>query len=330
MENYLVVSLILVCVLACLSNLYLQRSYSAESALNFKLSSGEEISCVPIHEQPSLGSLDHATNAYLKLRSEDDVQGATLHQQPSLDSLPEKPAFIPSDKSTEKQTQVIRDETEIRPAEQLFKSEVGSCPEGMIPILRNQRSLRRTRGISRQGVDSIHGNYGHKLTVTSTNNSEADPANANANAHHEYAIDSHVWPTSSVYLGANGYFNVWKPSVELSSEFSLSQLWITAGSYSAKDLNTIEVGWQVCKNLYGDDYPHLFVYWTRDAYNSTGCYNQACPGFVQTSKNWTVGGSLAPVSVTNGTQYEIQVLVFLDNGTSAWWLNINGDNACPT
>ncbi|OAY70381.1 hypothetical protein ACMD2_03787, partial [Ananas comosus] len=38
--------------------------------------------------------------------------------------------------------------------------------------------------------------------------------------------------------------NVWEPSVEKNSEFSLSQIWLSAGSYERKDLNTIEVGWQ--------------------------------------------------------------------------------------
>ncbi|KAL3676532.1 hypothetical protein R1sor_026480 [Riccia sorocarpa] len=134
MENHLVVSLILVWTFC------LQRSYSAESALQFKLSSGEEISCVPMYEQPSLKWVDHESNTYVK-------------------------------------THVIPEEIEIRPAEEVFKSEVGSCPEGMISILRNQRPMRRIRGISPQGVDSIHGSYGHKSTVTSTNTSEADPAN---------------------------------------------------------------------------------------------------------------------------------------------------------
>ncbi|KAL7234179.1 hypothetical protein ACSBR1_017718 [Camellia fascicularis] len=43
--------------------------------------------------------------------------------------------------------------------------------------------------------------------------------------------------------------NVWKPKVQQSNEFSLSQLWIVAGSYPS-DLNTIEAGWQGSVNLY--------------------------------------------------------------------------------
>ncbi|KAL3676508.1 hypothetical protein R1sor_026456 [Riccia sorocarpa] len=257
-------------------------SYSAVSALVFKvsfptpgkLSNGEVISCLPMYEQPSLNSLDHASNAYLK-----------------------EPA-------TEEQTQVISDETEFRPAEQLFMSEVGRCPTGMIPVLRNQLSLRRTRGSSREGVDSIHGNYGHKLT---------------------YATYYRKWPPSSLFIGAKGYFNVWNASVEDSSEFSLSQMWITAGSYDENNLNTIEVGWQVYERLYGNKYPHLFIYWTSDAYTSTGCYNLECRGFVQTSHKWVLGGSFSTISQTNGQQYELQVLIITDRGKGVWWLMVNGE-----
>ncbi|KAL3676510.1 hypothetical protein R1sor_026458 [Riccia sorocarpa] len=257
MENYLVISVILVW------SFCLQYSYSVESALNYKLSNGEEISCVPIYEQPSLNSLDRASNAYLK-----------------------EPAFLPSDKSTEEQTQVP-EESEIRPAEQLFHSEVGTCPEGMIPILRNQRSLRRTRGSSRQGADSILGNYGHKLTVTSTNTSEADPADdLSVPNNHEYATYRRKWPAGSKFLGAKGYFNIWNPSVEAWNEFSLSQMWIAAGSYDEKNLNTIEVGWQVYERLYQNKDPHFFIFWTRDGYKSTGCYNLNWVSLLKQDTKW--------------------------------------------
>ncbi|KAL3676356.1 hypothetical protein R1sor_026304 [Riccia sorocarpa] len=291
MENYLVVSLILVWSFS------LQRSYAAaESGLHFKLSTGEEISCVPIYEQPSLNSLAH-----LKI-----------------------PKSIPSEKSAEEQsTQVIPDGMEIKLAEQTFKSEVGTCPEGMIPILRNQRPIRRTRGSFRQGVKSRHGDFQHTFSV---NTSEADPANLQAAPAHEYAQDG-LWPDGgTLYRGAKGYFNVWQPYVELSSEFSLSQLWITAGSYGTNDLNTIEVGWQVYQDRLGDDLPHLFVYWTTDGYVSTGCYDLQCPGFVQVSSSLVVGGSLDNIAQTDGTQFEIRVIVYWDQGTDAWWLVVNDES----
>ena len=47
------------------------------------------------------------------------------------------------------------------------------------------------------------------------------------------------------YYGARATINVWEPKIQLSNEFSLSQLWILAGSFDG-DLNSIEAGWQVC------------------------------------------------------------------------------------
>lgn len=39
--------------------------------------------------------------------------------------------------------------------------------------------------------------------------------------------------------------NVWSPYIDVPSEFSLSQMWLLAGSFNS-DLNSIEAGWQVC------------------------------------------------------------------------------------
>lgn len=47
-----------------------------------------------------------------------------------------------------------------------------------------------------------------------------------------------------LYYGAQSTMNVWSPSVQVPSEFSLSQMWLLAGSFSS-DLNSIEAGWQV-------------------------------------------------------------------------------------
>ena len=47
------------------------------------------------------------------------------------------------------------------------------------------------------------------------------------------------------YYGAKASINVWTPSVTAPYEFSLSQIWVIAGSFG-NDLNTIEAGWQAC------------------------------------------------------------------------------------
>lgn len=47
------------------------------------------------------------------------------------------------------------------------------------------------------------------------------------------------------YYGAKASINVWAPRVASQYEFSLSQMWVIAGSFG-DDLNTIEAGWQAC------------------------------------------------------------------------------------
>jgi len=67
-----------------------------------------------------------------------------------------------------------------------------------------------------------------------------------------------------------------------------------------------------------DTQPHLFVYYTADGYNKTGCYNHDCTAFVQYSTTVTPGNNLAPVSHTSSAQYEIQLQAKLTGGN--WWI----------
>ncbi|XP_020112632.1 uncharacterized protein LOC109727143 [Ananas comosus] len=73
--------------------------------------------------------------------------------------------------------------------------------------------------------------------------------------------------------------------------------------------------------MYGDSTTRLFIYWTRDAYKTTGCYNYMCPGFVQTSNEVVLGGTIAPVSTYDADQREITILVRKDPNSGNWWLS---------
>lgn len=57
------------------------------------------------------------------------------------------------------------------------------------------------------------------------------------------------------YYGAKASINVWAPVVANQYEFSLSQMWVIAGSFG-DDLNTIEAGWQACLSLF-----FCFFFW---------------------------------------------------------------------
>ncbi|KAJ1277143.1 hypothetical protein BS78_05G272000 [Paspalum vaginatum] len=152
----------------------------------------------------------------------------------------------------------------------------GQCPENTIPIRRTKEE-----DVLRAGSISM---FGKKRPGSIPNH----------NSFEQSVASGHQWATASSsadrYYGTKATFNLWQPNIERSGDFSLTQLWIIKGSYSGNDLNTIEAGWQVYPGMYGDRNPRLFIYWTRDAYQSTGCYN-LCSGFVQTNNQIAIGAA---------------------------------------
>ncbi|KAH9708749.1 Carboxyl-terminal peptidase [Citrus sinensis] len=79
-------------------------------------------------------------------------------------------------------------------------------------------------------------------------------------------------------------------------------------------------GHEVSPELYGDNYPRFFTYWTTDAYQATGCYNLLCSGFVQTNNRIAIGAAISPTSSYNGGQFDISLLIWKDPKHGNWWL----------
>ncbi len=98
--------------------------------------------------------------------------------------------------------------------------------------------------------------------------------------------------------GGHSFLNVWNPHIAADQIFSLSQHWYVGGNDA--NLQTVECGWQVYPAKYNDTNPHLFIYWTADDYNATGCYNLDCTAFVQTSNVFSPGMILSPTSMSGG------------------------------
>ncbi|KAI4986778.1 hypothetical protein ZWY2020_019408 [Hordeum vulgare] len=190
----------------------------------------------------------------------------------------------------------------------------GKCPENTIPIRRTKyEDLLRASSIRR---------YAKKRPESIANlNSVNEPVTPNISTGHQHAI---AYAQVDNYHGTKATFNLWKPTIGRDNDFSLTQLWITGGSYRGNDLNTIEAGWQVYPDLYKDRNTRLFVYWTRDAYQTTGCYNLQCPGFIQTNNQIALGGSISPTSTYGGAQYDIDILVWKDKVGGNWWLQVGG------
>ncbi|CAH2058293.1 unnamed protein product [Thlaspi arvense] len=65
-----------------------------------------------------------------------------------------------------------------------------------------------------------------------------------------------------------------------------------------------------------------------DAYDVTGCYNLQCSGFIQTSRTVVIGGTIAPVSIFEGSQFEIIISVWKVNPKYGnWWLSLGSNHS---
>ncbi|KAL5063406.1 hypothetical protein RYX36_025143 [Vicia faba] len=175
-----------------------------------------------------------------------------------------------------------------------------SCPEGTIPVRRvTEQDMLRAYSINSFGRKRSNQYFSHEHAIVIVDDEEDE------------------------FFGAQATFNVWRPSLEGKNEFSLSQMWLASGT-DGIDVNTIEAGWHVFPRHYGDDLPRFFIYWTADAYKSTGCYNLDCPGFVHTNKNFPIGTRISNYSSYKGNQYSITIKIMKDKNNGNWLL-VYGD-----
>ncbi|XVE57452.1 hypothetical protein DITRI_Ditri04bG0091800 [Diplodiscus trichospermus] len=91
----------------------------------------------------------------------------------------------------------------------------------------------------------------------------------------KYSATISTPPGQRSYGGGSAIMGVFNPAVDL-MQSSRANIWVQ--NCPASDLNSIEVGWAVHSNLYGDNYTRLTAYWTADNFQTTGCYNVLCPG----------------------------------------------------
>ncbi|KAJ4892289.1 hypothetical protein Rs2_32037 [Raphanus sativus] len=249
--------------------------------LSIKSEDGDIIDCVPIHSQPAF---DHPL-----------LKNHTIQMRPS---------FIPESTSTYTKKKIN--------ATQAWNKN-GRCPKNTVPIRRiKKEDILRSKSIENFGKKMITPAPGILLYGSSSVHEDltSDPSDG-----HEYAV---MGAMNGLYFGTQFLVNIWKPVVQVPGEFSLAQTWLSSGDRT--HLNTIEAGLQVYPGKYGDSNVRLFVYWTADGYQSTGCYNTDCSGFVQRSSLVTVGGAYTTVSEYGGNQYELSMLIWKDGGN--WWLRI--------
>ncbi|KAG2675268.1 hypothetical protein I3843_13G154800 [Carya illinoinensis] len=233
---------------------------------------GDTIDCVDISHQPAF---DHPFLRDHKIQTRPSYHPEGLFDENKVSAKPKERS---------------------NPITQLWHQN-GRCPEGTVPIRRTKEDdVLRASSVKR---------YGRKRHRTAPQPRSAQPDLINQSGH-QHAI---AYVEGDKYYGAKATINVWEPKIQQPNEFSLSQLWILGGSFG-EDLNSIEAGWQVSPDLYGDNNTRLFTYWTSDAYQATGCYNLLCSGFIQINSEIAMGASISPVSAFRNSQYDISILVW--------------------
>ncbi|KAL0745953.1 hypothetical protein Bca101_101532 [Brassica carinata] len=253
------------------------------------------------HQEIKVQSLLKRLNkhALISIKSEDGdiIDCVPIHSQPAFDhpllrnhTIQMRPSFIPESTSTytKKKTK----------ATQAWHKN-GICPNNTVAI----RRIMKEDILRSNSIES----FGKKITSSIPED--------NPSKNHEYAIMNAMQGT---YFGTNFIVNMWKPEVQVPDEFSLAQTWLVSGAGTTR--NTIEAGFQVYPRIYGDNNLRLFVYWTADGYQGTGCYNNACQGFVQRSNSIPVGGTFTTVSQYDGDQSELSMLIWKDGEN--WWLKV--------
>ncbi|KAF2595625.1 hypothetical protein F2Q68_00007502 [Brassica cretica] len=190
---------------------------------------GDVIDCVPKRKQPAL---DHPLLKHHKIQK--------------------APRTMPKMVGKERSDDVKEAASVLEGAWQMWHVNGTKCPKGTVPIRRNTMDdVLRAKSLF---------DFGKKRRSIHLDQRTEKP-DALGTSGHEHAIA--YTETSSEIYGAKATINVWDPKIEQVNEFSLSQIWILSGSFVGPDLNSIEAGWQVSPELYGDNRPRLFTYWTK-------------------------------------------------------------------
>jgi Neprosin len=122
--------------------------------------------------------------------------------------------------------------------------------------------------------------------------------------------------------GVSSLVNIWDPLVRTDLGQRESDSFVALYGESAGPIQAIQAGWQVAPSRYQTMLPCLFTYWTSDG-GQNGCYNLLCNGFVQTNKNWILGGPIGIPSQPGGPLTAIEV-TWVSFPLQGWYLYLGG------
>ena len=206
-------------------------------------------------------------------------------------------------------------------------------PEGTVPIVRLDSSRIPTGTSLDEGIARLRGRKAPPPTESVATRQRPGAGSRSQEASKDPAADPtpfgyfHAQTTEDVIcFGGETVLNIWDPWVENAADHSLSQMGIVNRRDQSK-LQSIEVGWQISRDRYGDWDPHLFVYYTTNGYtdndDNIGGYNQDVDGWKQVSRSIVPQGRLVPASERAGTQAIVKIKIQLFEAN--WWVQVQNE-----
>jgi hypothetical protein len=209
------------------------------------------------------------------------------------------------------------------PNPQLYGTVGERCPEGTVPQLRVELAEVESFG----SLDRYLG--------------RAQPMHVGPTSLHQYATRSvYLDPVNHSTAGKGAYstMNIYTPFVENTAEGSISQIWVSRGSYDPvpNSLQTVETGYMVAPQYAPNNNPfmnHLFISTTWQNYQVvngalTFCVNLDCGSrWVSTSSGWVPGATLQASwnSQLNNPSQQMEFTFSAVWGTGGnWWINWQG------
>ncbi|EOA33263.1 hypothetical protein CARUB_v10022287mg [Capsella rubella] len=203
-----------------------------------------------------------------------------IYKQPGLDHPLLKDHTIqmkPSVSRLELKNQTLNNKT--------YKTKM-RCPDGTVPILKTSKEyINNTQLFTEK--------YFHPLSGDSPGT-------------HIAGIRSR----EDIYRGVEAWFSLHNLKVER-DQASYSQIYI--GSGSNNQVNFIQAGWMINPSLVGDTKHWSYGYWKGK--DGKECYNTACPGFVQISRE-------VPIAQPLDQPWEVLLhySIHQDKQSGNWWL----------
>ncbi|CAN8277262.1 unnamed protein product [Cochlearia groenlandica] len=162
------------------------------------------------------------------------------------------------------------------------------CPYGTVPILRNSKEYNTKSQLFAE-------NYFHSLSV---NNPGIHTAGIKASGRN--------------FRGVEGLFNA--NDLKIRNDQATYNQILIANRWQDQ-INFIHAGFMIKPSHYGDGRVWTYGFWKgRDG---GGCYNMACPGFVQVSRYVPI---VQPIDIAQGKSSWLHCSVHQDKERGNWWL----------